>query len=71
MDMFQFVEKGMRGVISYIANRYGKENEKCMKKYDEKASLTLYLPRSDCSSFTLTATHFHVNQMWEIGVRSR
>ena len=40
MDMFQFVEKGMRGVISYIANRYGKANEKCMKKYDEKASLT-------------------------------
>ena len=41
MDMFQFVEKGMRGVISYIANRYGKANGKCMKKYDEKASLTL------------------------------
>lgn len=41
MDMFQFVEKGMTGVITYIANRYGKANEKCMKKYDEKASLTL------------------------------
>ena len=41
MDMFQFVEKGMTGVITYIANRYRKANEKCMKKYDEKASLTL------------------------------
>ena len=35
VDMFQFIERGMRGGISYIANRYGKGNNKYMKDYDK------------------------------------
>lgn len=34
--MFQFVEKGMRGGISYIANRRGEANNKYMSNYDAR-----------------------------------
>ena len=31
VDIFQFIEKGMRGGVSYIANLYGKANNKYIK----------------------------------------
>ena len=49
IDMFQFIEKSMRGGTSYIANRYGKANNEYMKNYDEKAP-TKYIMYLDANN---------------------
>ena len=49
IDMFQFIEKGLRDGISYIANRYGKANNRYMKEYDEKA-LSKYIMYLDANN---------------------
>ena len=36
IHMYLFIEKGLRGGISYIAKRYSEANNKYMKNYDSK-----------------------------------
>ena len=40
IDKYLFIEKGLRGEISYIAKRYAKANNKYMNDYDPKKPLT-------------------------------
>ena len=40
VDEFLFIEKGLRGGISYIAKRYAKANNKYMNDYDPKKQST-------------------------------
>ena len=35
-EMYIFFEKGMRGVVSHISNRYSKAINKYLKSYDSK-----------------------------------
>ena len=40
IDKYLFIEKGLRGGISYIAKRYAKANDKYMNDYDPKKPST-------------------------------
>ena len=56
VDMFQFIEKGMRGGISYIANRYGKANNKYMKNYnpEEVSKHIMYLDANNLYGWAMS-----------------
>ena len=56
IDMFQFIEKGMHGGVSYIANRYGNANNKYMKEKDEKApsKYIMYLDANDLYGWAMS-----------------
>ena len=49
IDMYLFIEKGLRGGISYIAKRYSKANNKYMKNYDP-TKLSRYIPYLDMNN---------------------
>ena len=55
INMFQFIEKGMRGGISYIANRYGIANNKYMKSYNVKEpSKYMYLDANNLYGWAMS-----------------
>ena len=52
IDMYLFIEKGLREGISYIAKRYAKANDKYMNDYDSK-KLSKFITYLDMSNFML------------------
>ena len=44
-DMYILFEKGIRGGISYISNRYSEANNKYLKSYDlkQESKYTIYI----------------------------
>ena len=56
VDMFQSIEKDMRGGISYIANRHGKANNKYMSGYDSSKLLKyiMYLDANNLYGYAMS-----------------
>ena len=56
IDVFQFIEKGMHGGVSYIANQYGKANNKYMKEYNEKvpSKYVMYLDANNLYGWAMS-----------------
>ena len=50
IDKYLFMEKGLRGRISYIAKRYAKTNNKYMNDYDPKKPST-FISYFDMNNF--------------------
>ena len=42
IDVYLFIEKGLRGGIPYIAKRYATANNKYMKSYNPKKTAEIY-----------------------------
>ena len=58
-DKYLFIEKGLRGGISYIAKRYAKANNKYMNDYDPKNPSTLisYLDMNNLYGWAMSEYH--------------
>ena len=56
VDMFQFIEKGLRGGISYIANWYGEANNKYMKEYNKEkpSKYIMYLDANNLYGYAMS-----------------
>ena len=55
-DIHLFIEKGMRGSISYIAKRHSKANNKCMNCYDssKESKYIIYLDANNLYGWAMS-----------------
>ena len=58
VDVNLFIERGMRGGISYISKRFIKANNKCMQSYNDKKS-SKYITYLDANNlYCLTTSQY-------------
>ena len=64
-DMYIIFEKGIRGRISYICNRYSKANKKYLKSCDaEQESKRIYLDTNNLSDYVVSKSLPTVGFKW-------
>ena len=56
VDMFQFIENGLRGGISYIGNRHGEANNKYISGYDNSkpSKYVMYLDANNLYGYAMS-----------------
>ena len=66
IDMYLFIEKGLRGGISYIAKRYSEANNKYMENYDSKkrSKYISYLDMNDLYGWAMSEYHPYGKFKW-------
>ena len=66
IDKYLFIEKGLRGRISYIAKRYAKANNKYMNDYDPKKPSTCisYLDMNNLYGWAMSEYHPYEGYKW-------
>ena len=64
--MYLFIEKGLRGGISYIAKRYTKANNKYMKNYDLKnpSKFIIYLDMNNVYDWSMSSYLLYDKFKW-------
>ena len=62
-DMYIFFEKGMRGGVSFISNRYSEANNKYLKSFDPKqeSKYVIYLDANNLYGYALLGFFEQVN----------
>ena len=66
INMYQFIKKGMCGGVSYIANRYGKANNKYIESYNENepSKYLMYLDANNLYGWAMSQYLPHGSFKW-------